>query len=238
MGFKPGLINPLLKASGLRRRGNYLFQTTSPLSSNSGHHYQVIQALELATILSGRSPLEDLVYDIPADVLDSTVFSNLIKSSTNRTRALDTSTDDLGKSMVEGEVINGAYLYENVAIESVLSLPDELQSDFKIVYPINNAESNHPAYILRNTSSTEQIEAAKIFLEFLRTREMQLLAMGSYGFRPLKRSLEKADGQLVNQNFEALEDKLGVISDLQAQELNFISVPPAGLIEKIIDLLN
>ncbi len=222
----------------VKRRGSYKFQTTPPASSNSGHHYQVIQALEFATIISGGDPLQDLDYNISPEIINSADLATLITESANRTRTQYESTDDLGKAMVTQSGIDGAYLYENVAIESVLSLPESEQNKYEIVYPINNSESNHPAYILRNTATPEQIAAAKIFIDFLRTREMQLLAMGSYGFRPLKTSLEGSDGDLLSQNFGALENKLGVISDLEAEELNFISVPPAGLIERIIDLVN
>ena len=233
MLFRSTSPNRLIK---MKKRGNFKFQTTPGNTSNSGHHFQVLQVLEYLTAKLGGNFIEDdIIFNIDEAQFQSPDLRQFIETSSERVRAQYTSTSDLTNAMVTQSGIDAIFTYENSAIETLLATPD--RQKYVILYPINNAESNHPAYILRETATAEEVEAAKIFLDFLRSREMQLLAMNSYGFRPLKTQLEADDGPLIDQAFGALSDELGVIADLEEEEINFISVPPASLIRTIVDTL-
>lgn len=219
------------------KRGRaYRMDTTKGNQSNSGFSFAALWSWERCASEAGL----DLSDPIPDDVInsmDSCWNSDAFKAGLNEmvkatTKSKLRSTSFLAEEFKSSNAIRAAFVYENLGIHFYKNQPET----FQFLYTYNNIESDHPAYILTKDSDSKQQQAAKEFLDFLRTKEMQMLAMTSFGFRPIQSTdFDEADKKQVTAHFEGYSDSLGVISDLEEEEIEVLPAPPSDMVSSIIN---
>jgi Ca-activated chloride channel family protein len=135
------------------------------------------------------------------------------------------STGFFGDRMIKegASYLSAAVLYESVVVDSY-----KKQTDFPLVaiYPREGTfESDHPVGIVKRPWVTKEHEdAANLYINYLRDKPQQLLAMVKYGFRPGDESIDVVS---------PIDTKHGVDPNEPKQVL---PVPPAPVMKSIIDL--
>lgn len=118
------------------------------------------------------------------DVLD-TGFQNWMQEFERGVSGLSNSTGNMMKEMVlKGpSSFDVVIVYENVAIDYLKGAQGRW-GDLRVIYPKMNMWNDNPYYILNAPwSSSEQREAAGVFLDFLMSEPIQRQAL-EHGFRP------------------------------------------------------
>ena len=245
IGDPNAIIEKPKGARGRRRAGSgaqakrFQFQITNPAVSNSGNHYAVIMGLEYFISILGINPMFDPVKQDLTDeqwmpVVDDPQFENFVTEAATRLRSAYKSTGTLGTQTAESDAIQGSFIYESDAIRVAQSFDTD---KYDVIYPFTNAENDHPMYILEGRATGVQVAAAKKFIKFLRQREQQLLAMSSFGFRPLKSAVKGKDLELVKSTFGEFTATLGIAPDLEETGIEYISTPPGPVVDKILELI-
>jgi ABC-type Fe3+ transport system substrate-binding protein len=156
--------------------GRVKFSHTSPETSNSGLQTLLLLAYSYTNKSSGLT-VEDVSSPAFRDWLGG--IENTISNQKDSTGELMTDMLRFGPGTYDAIAV-----YENLAIESIATAANRGQ-DLHISYPPANILSEHPYAVLSAPwVSNEQRQAAALFRDFLLSREMQELALKSYGFRP------------------------------------------------------
>jgi ABC-type molybdate transport system substrate-binding protein len=145
---------------------------TDPTRSNSG-----LQALVLMTMeYQGRTALT------VADVLDP-AYQAWVGQIEQGVPKFEESTGTFMTDMVRfgPSKYDVAVVYESTAIAQIEHAQGRW-GNLRVYYPATTRWSDHPAAILAS-ATPEQVAAAKVWLDWLRSAPMQQMAL-SYGFRP------------------------------------------------------
>lgn len=149
------------------------FGHTDPTQSNSG-----LQALTLMAMdFHGRPNLA------VADVLDAK-FQTWMEEIERGVPKFEASTGTFMTDMIRfgPSKYDISVVYESLAISQIENAQGRW-GNLRVYYPARTLWSDHPLAILANGATPEQIAAAKVWTEFLRSEPMQQRAL-SYGFRP------------------------------------------------------
>jgi ABC-type Fe3+ transport system substrate-binding protein len=80
-------------------------------------------------------------------------------------------------------------VYESTAIEQAENAKGRY-GELRIYYPPTTVMSDHPFCVLNaDWVTTDKAQAAKVFMDYLSSREAQELALQKYGFRPVDSSV-------------------------------------------------
>jgi hypothetical protein len=189
---------------------SYQFGFTRPQDSNSGAVALIAMAYEFFAKDRNRYKIRAEDLQIP----DFQAYLAFMKYMSDQTK---TSTGKLAEPLMQagygGQPLSTVYVYENLAVKLAyirrVNDPDGAKPIIR--YPKYNLVSDHPYYALRHGNSKEQMEAAVRFKDFLLTRDMQLLALQSEGFRPVSTEIANEEMNQVLGDFVA---ENGLIPDL------------------------
>jgi hypothetical protein len=149
-----------------------------------------------------------------------------------------TSTGKLAEPLMQagygGQPLSTVYVYENLAVKLayIRAANDPDGAKPVIRYPRFNLVSDHPYYVLRHGNSREQVAAAKRFLDFLLTRDMQLIALQQEGFRPVSTDITNAE---MNQVFGDFVAGNGLIPDLIKASQVLVPRQDGAVIQALIE---
>ncbi|ATB42409.1 hypothetical protein CYFUS_007887 [Cystobacter fuscus] len=147
-----------------------------PLRSSSG-----IQALYLLTLEyfgSARSPSTAQLNDAGYRQVLKEVNAEAISSGLTTNRLLE---DMLRYGPSKFDVI---LTYESLALEAIRTFPESRWGKLKIFYPTYTMWNDHPVVQMATRPwNAEEMSAAREWIAFLRSREMQEKAL-AHGFRP------------------------------------------------------
>jgi len=162
--------------------GYFKFGHTDPLKSNSGFMTLLLLTYSYYGKTSGLSESDILANpDYQAWILE---MENAISSFGDSTGTYMKEIIAYGPSMYDMVAV-----YEATAIENLQNAAGRY-GELKIYYPPSTILSDHPFCILKaDWVSKEQSQAAKLFLDFLLSPEIQTLALEKYGFRPADPSI-------------------------------------------------
>jgi ABC-type sulfate transport system substrate-binding protein len=119
--------------------------------------------------------------------------------------------------------------YENLAIEAMGSPAANSNGGLRVFYPPATILSDHPYAILSAPWVTrEQREAAAQFRDFLLSRQMQQLALNSYGFRPASQQVQISAGDPAAPFGRHAAS--GIQIDLPPQ----VALPPGDVIDALV----
>lgn len=157
--------------------GYIKFGQTNPLKSNSG-----FMTLLLMTYgYFGKTT--DLTF---ADIQDDAAFQAWLVETQNSVAKFGDSTG----TFMEEIVTYGPSMYDVVAVYEATAIENAEYAlgrygELRIYYPPQTIISDHPFCIVNaDWVSSEQAEAAQIFIDYLVSEEAQQLALIKYGFRP------------------------------------------------------
>lgn len=120
-------------------------------------------------------------------------------------------------------------IYENLAIEAMSRPAVSSNGGLRVIYPPATILSDHPYAILNATWVTsEQRQAAAQFRDFLLSREMQQLALDSYGFRPVSSQVQ------INQSDPLNPFVRYVTSGIQIDVPPQVAVPSGNVIDALV----
>ena len=156
--------------------GMFTFGHTNPTESNSGLMTLLLMTYDYWDVMRGVKPEQIMNAD----------FLAWLKKAEG---AMDTTENSTGKLMTQmlrfgPSTLNGVMVYENLALSN-LQTAEGRWGKIKVAYPKRTVWNDNPFYILDVPWSTpEQREAAKLFQNFLLTKEAQRVARDQYLFRP------------------------------------------------------
>jgi hypothetical protein len=199
------------------------FGHTSPEKSNSGIQTLVL----LAYAYHGKT--RSLTVD---DVLDQG-FRQWLEDIERAVMDFGESTGTFMNTMVNFGP--GAYdfvaVYENLPIETFEAAENRWNQRLRVYYPPATILSDHPYAILNADWVTEdQHDAAAAFRDFLRTQEMQTLAL-RYGFRPASPTVS-VSSTLPDNPFTTYES-YGLRTDTVPPQ---VEIPPAEVLNELMNL--
>jgi hypothetical protein len=209
----------------------YQFGFTEPGSSNSGAVALITMAYEFFAKDKPRYKIRPTDLENP----DFQAYLAFMKYMSDQSK---TSTGKLAEPLMQagygGQPLSTVYVYENLAVKLayIRAANDPNGAKPVIRYPRFNLISDHPYYVLRHGNSREQVEAAKRFKDFLLSRDMQLIALQTEGFRPVSTEITNEE---MNQVFGDFVRDNGLIPDLI--KASQVLVPPqdGGVIRALID---
>lgn len=188
----------------------YQFGFTQPWSSNSG-------AVALITMAYEYFAKERRRYRIRMRDLEHPGFQAYLAFMKYMSDQTKSSTGKLSEPLMQagygGQPLSTIYVYENLAVKLAyirkINAPDGAVPIIR--YPRYNLISDHPYYTLRHANSKAQVEAALRFRDFLLSREQQLMALQTEGFRPVSTEISNQEMNEVLGSFVASN---GLIPDL------------------------
>lgn len=188
------------------------FGITMPGESNSGVTALISMAYEYfaENRERGLRPIRGI---INIEHLKNAQFQGYLSFMKGQVNTRFNSTADLAREFgAEGSTLDGVFIYENTALEQIDNLALR-RSQKKIVlkYPTYNVWNDNPYYIVRNGSTIEQQDAARLFLAFLLERDQQLAAMED-GFRPASSAVTNEE---VEKRFAPYKSK-GFVLDVDS----------------------
>jgi ABC-type molybdate transport system substrate-binding protein len=176
--FQTALVDPAgWSAFGHPEWGYVKFGHTDPLRSNSGFMTILLMTYDFHDRTSGLSAA-----DITADPEYQSWFLDFERSISQ----FEYSTGPLMEKMIAygPSTYDIAAVYEATAIEQAENATGRY-GDLRIYYPPVTVWSDHPFCILNADWVTpEKNQAARLFLDYLQSPEVQQLALLRYGFRP------------------------------------------------------
>jgi ABC-type Fe3+ transport system substrate-binding protein len=175
--------------------GVFNFGHTKPTHSNSG----------LLTLVLMGYDYFDLFRDLKIENIMDEGFLTWLKTTESNMSHEEESTGKLMKDMLtRGPAeFSGIMVYENLALTN-LSTAEGRWGKIQIVYPTRSVWNDNPFYILDVPWSTsDHRTAAKLFQNFLLSREAQRVARDVYLFRPANLDIPIMDG---NTAFDKLKD--------------------------------
>jgi ABC-type Fe3+ transport system substrate-binding protein len=156
--------------------GPFKFGITSPLQSNSGLLSLVLTAYDYHGLFRGLNAEQVMNQGFLTWLGETAKYVSADESSTGK---LMTSMLRFGPSQFDGVVV-----YENLALSNLQTAKGRW-GELQVVYPTRTVWNDHPYYILDVPWSTqEQRDAAKVFQDFLLSKEMQRIARDQFLFRP------------------------------------------------------
>jgi ABC-type Fe3+ transport system substrate-binding protein len=175
--------------------GVFNFGHTKPTHSNSG----------LLTLVLMGYDYFDLFRDLKIENIMDEGFLTWLKTTESNMSHEEESTGKLMKDMLtRGPAeFSGIMVYENLALTN-LATAEGRWGKIQIVYPTRSVWNDNPFYILDVPWSTsDHRTAAKLFQNFLLSREAQRVARDVYLFRPANLDIPIMDG---NTAFDKLKD--------------------------------
>jgi hypothetical protein len=209
----------------------FQFGFTRPDSSNSGAVALITMAYEFFAKDRPR-------YKIRARDLEDPDFQAYLAFMKYMSDQSKTSTGKLAEPLMQagygGQPLSTVYVYENLAVKLayIRAANDPDGAKPVIRYPRFNLVSDHPYYVLRHGNSREQVAAAKRFLDFLLTRDMQLIALQQEGFRPVSTDITNAE---MNQVFGDFVAGNGLIPDLIKASQVLVPRQDGAVIQALIE---
>ncbi len=175
------------------------------------------------------------VQDLNENFLNVKEFQGFLGFLKRRIVSSEASTGRLAARMANvssmGREFQGALIYENLAVTRTLQKLGTGPNKAHLLYPKYNLLTDHPFYILKQNTTLNQRLAARKFLDFLLSKEIQTLAVEQYGFRPAS---DEVPASSQAATFKKYLDS-GLVQDLQAVT-NFIPTPPANTVRMIYNL--
>jgi ABC-type Fe3+ transport system substrate-binding protein len=210
------------EAYGHPEWGFIKFGQTNPLKSNSGFQTFLLMTYNYAGKTSG------LVND---DILDEDYKRWYREFGRNVSKFGDSTGTFMEEIVAYGPSrYDIVAVYEATAIEHIENAVARYGSDYgglRVVYPPVTSLSDHPFCVLQADWVTAQEEqAARVFLDFLTSREMQQLAL-QHGFRPVDDTISLDE---VGSPFPRYEAN-GVHLDLPDQ----VEVPPGNVLNTMLE---
>ncbi len=210
------------EAYGHPEWGFIKFGQTNPLKSNSGFQTFLLMTYNYSGKTASLSN---------SDILDSDFQLWYREFGRNVTKFGDSTGTFMEEIVAYGPSrYDVVAVYEATAIEHVENAVERYGSEYgglRVVYPPVTSLSDHPFCVLEADWVTpEEAQAARVFLDFLTSREIQQLAL-RYGFRPVDDdvSLEGSGSPFVR--YEAN----GVRLDLPDQ----VEVPPGNVLNTMLE---
>lgn len=148
---------------------------TDPTQSNSGLQALLSMTLEFQGKTTGLTT---------GDLLKPQ-YQDLVKETERGVIKFEVSTGQFMTDMIRfgPSKYDVAVVYENMAISQIENAMGRW-GNLKIYYPATTLWSDHPAAVLKaEWVSEEQRQAARVWIDWLKSRRMQELAL-SFGFRP------------------------------------------------------
>lgn len=158
--------------------GYVKFGHTNPLKSNSGFMTLLLMTYSYYGKTSGLTE---------SDILANPAYQAWILELENSISSFGDSTGTYMKEIIAygPSMYDMVAVYEATAIENLQNAAGRY-GELKLYYPPATILSDHPFCILNaDWVSDEQAQAAKIFLDYLLSPEIQQLALDKYGFRPV-----------------------------------------------------
>lgn len=156
--------------------GLFTFGHTNPTQSNSGLLTLVLMAYDYYDAARGLKP----------DQIMNAEFLSWLKAAESAMSTDEHSTGKLMTTMLRfgPSTLNAVMVYENLALSN-LGTAEGRWGKIKIIYPKRSVWNDNPYYILDVPWSTpEQRDAAKLFQDFLLSKDAQRVARDQYLFRP------------------------------------------------------
>jgi hypothetical protein len=222
--FGRELDNTIIDPSGR----SFQFAFTKPWKSNSGAVALITMAYEYFASSKPR-------YKIRMRDLENDGFQKYLAFIKTLSLVEKTSTGKLVSPMISGgyggQEVSSAYLYENLAIKAAFLSKSTAKP--VICYPKYNLVSDHPYYAIRHGNSKAQMTAARRFLDFLLSRQMQQYALQREGFRPVSAEITNEE---MNQVLGHFVENNGVIPDLLKASQILIPPQKGDVLDALIDL--
>lgn len=198
--------------------GVFNFGHTKPTHSNSG----------LLTLVLMGYDYFDLFRDLRIENVMDEGFLTWLKAAEDNMSHEEESTGKLMKDMLTRgpSEFSGIMVYENLALSN-LATAEGRWGKIQIVYPTRSAWNDNPFYILDVPWNTpEHQTAAKLFQQFLLSKEVQRQARDVYFFRPANLDLPIMDG---NTAFDKLKEVVKI-------DVTAIKRPKAEVLTQLIQV--
>jgi ABC-type Fe3+ transport system substrate-binding protein len=199
--MKDALSNPQgWEAYGHPEWGYIKFGHTTPLKSNSGLQTLVLMTYNYFGKTSGLTS---------SDILSDPEFQRWITEFESTISQFGDSTGTYMQEIVAygPSLYDFVAVYESTAIEHAENAVGRY-GELQIYYPPATHLSDHPFCVLSaEWVEPEEAEAAKAFVDFLMSRDMQELALLQHGFRPVDKdvSLGRSDSPLLRYEANGLK---------------------------------
>jgi hypothetical protein len=162
--------------------GYLKFGHTSPLSSNSGFMTILLMTYGYYNKTSGLTS---------QDILGNPDYQKWFSDFEKSISQFETSTGPLMQKMVSygPSVYDLVAVYEATAIEQAQNAVGRY-GELHVYYPPATIWSDHPFCILNaDWVTTDQHQAAGLFIDYLTSKPAQQIALMKYGFRPVEPSI-------------------------------------------------
>jgi ABC-type Fe3+ transport system substrate-binding protein len=198
------------------------FGQTNPLKSNSGFQTFLLMTYNYAGKTSGLSN---------DDILDSDYQDWYREFGRNVTKFGDSTGTFMEEIVAYGPSrYDIVAVYEATAIEHIENAVARYGSSYgglRVVYPPVTSLSDHPFCVLQGDWVTpEEARAARVFLDFLTSREIQQLAL-RHGFRPVHEAISLEDVGSPFPRYEANGLQLGLPDQVE--------VPPGNVLNTMLE---
>lgn len=210
------------EAHGHSEWGFIKFGQTNPLKSNSGFQTFLLMTYNYAGKTSGLSN---------ADILDVDFQSWYREFGRNVTKFGDSTGTFMEEIVAYGpSQYDIVAVYEATAIEHIENAVARYGARYgglRVIYPPVTSLSDHPFCVLQAEWVTPaEAQAARVFLDFLTSHEMQQLAL-QHGFRPVDETIPLEDAGSPFPRYEAN----GVRLDLPQQ----VEVPAGNVLNTMLE---
>jgi ABC-type Fe3+ transport system substrate-binding protein len=217
------LLDPQGWASHSHPEWGYVkFGHTDPLKSNSG----------FMTILLMTYGYYNKLVDLDAsDILSNGEYQEWFLETESSIGQFEYSTGPLMEKMVVygPSTFDMVTVYEATAIEQAENAVGRY-GELRVYYPPAILWSDHPFCVLNaDWVTTQQTEAAVMFIDFLMSKEAQELALMKYGFRPVDTSIKLEQAGSPFDRYAAN----GFLADLSS--LREVEIPAGNVLNTLRD---